>query len=54
MTAVTLIFPHQLFANHPCIVRGQDVYLIEECLFFKQYRFHQQKQTPEKVAPLRV
>ena len=43
MTAVTLIFPHQLFANHPCIVRGQDVYLIEECLFFKQYRFHQHK-----------
>ena len=43
MTAVTLIFPHQLFANHPCIVTGQDVYLIEECLFFKQYRFHQHK-----------
>jgi len=43
MTAVTLVFPNQLFANHPCIVRGQDVYLIEECLFFKQYRFHQQK-----------
>ncbi|MDP2178207.1 cryptochrome/photolyase family protein [Methylicorpusculum sp.] len=43
MTAVTLIFPHQLFSNHPSIVRGQDVYLIEECLFFKHYRFHQQK-----------
>ena len=43
MTAVTLIFPHQLFANHPCIVRGADVYLIEEYLFFKQYRFHQLK-----------
>ncbi len=43
MNAVTLIFPHQLFANHPCIVTGQDVYLIEEYLFFKQYRFHKQK-----------
>lgn len=43
MTAVTLIFPHQLFANHPCIIRGQHVYLIEEWLFLKQYRFHQQK-----------
>ena len=43
MTAVTLIFPHQLFANHPCIVKDQAVYLIEECLFFKQYRFHQHK-----------
>ncbi|MGZ8236470.1 MAG: cryptochrome/photolyase family protein [Methylobacter sp.] len=43
MTTVTLIFPHQLFANHPCIVSGQDVYLIEEGLFFKQHRFHRQK-----------
>jgi deoxyribodipyrimidine photolyase-like uncharacterized protein len=50
MTAVTLIFPHQLFANHPCIVRGQDVYLIEECLFFKQYRFHQQKLVLHRVS----
>ena len=43
MTAVTLIFPHQLFADHPCIKKGQGVYLIEECLFFKQYHFHKQK-----------
>lgn len=43
MSAVTLIFPHQLFANHPSLVKSQDVYLIEECLFFKQYCFHQHK-----------
>jgi deoxyribodipyrimidine photolyase-related protein len=43
MTYVTLIFPHQLFDAHPCIEKGRDVYLIEECLFFKQYHFHQQK-----------
>jgi deoxyribodipyrimidine photolyase-related protein len=43
MTAVTLIFPHQLFADHPCIKKGRVVYLIEECLFFKQYHFHKQK-----------
>ena len=43
MTAVTLIFPHQLFANNPCLIERQDVYLIEESLFFKQYRFHQHK-----------
>jgi len=43
MTAVTLIFPHQLFADHPCIKKGRGVYLIEECLFFKQYHFHKQK-----------
>jgi deoxyribodipyrimidine photolyase-related protein len=40
---VTLIFPHQLFVNHPSIVKNQAVYLIEEFLFFNQYRFHQHK-----------
>lgn len=43
MTTVTLIFPHQLFVNHPCIVKDQVVYLIEEFLFFNQYLFHQHK-----------
>ena len=43
MTTVTLIFPHQLFVDHPCIVKDQDVYLIEEFLFFNQYCFHQHK-----------
>ena len=43
MTTVTLIFPHQLFADHPCIEKGQAVYLIEEGLFFRQYPFHRQK-----------
>lgn len=40
---VSLIFPHQLFKNSPIIDRGLSVYLIEEHLFFKQYRFHKQK-----------
>jgi len=43
MTAVTLIFPHQLFADHPCIEKSRGVYLVEEVLFFKQYNFHTQK-----------
>jgi deoxyribodipyrimidine photolyase-related protein len=43
MPAVTLIFPHQLFEEHPAIRQGQPVYLVEEWLFFCQYRFHQQK-----------
>ena len=43
MTAATIIFPHQLFKNHPSIVTGQTIYLVEEWLFFKQYNFHQQK-----------
>jgi deoxyribodipyrimidine photolyase-related protein len=39
----TIIFPHQLFPQHPALVQGQIVYLVEEWLFFHQYRFHQQK-----------
>lgn len=41
--AVNLIFPHQLFADSPLLRNGYVVYLIEEFLFFKQYRFHKQK-----------
>ncbi len=41
--AVTLIFPHQLFAAHPALQPGRPVYLVEEDLFFNQYRFHKKK-----------
>ena len=43
MTNVTLVFPHQLFADHPGIQKHRTVYLIEEWLFFRHYRFHKQK-----------
>lgn len=43
MNAVTLIFPHQLFKQHPSVVKGRTIYLVEEWLFFHQYNFHQQK-----------
>ncbi len=43
MTAITLIFPDQLFLKHPCIVPGRPVYLVEEFLFFKVQRFHKQR-----------
>ncbi|WP_310425110.1 cryptochrome/photolyase family protein [Chamaesiphon sp. VAR_48_metabat_135_sub] len=39
----SIIFPHQLFPKHPALVKEQIVYLVEEWLFFHQYRFHQQK-----------
>jgi deoxyribodipyrimidine photolyase-related protein len=42
-SAATIIFPHQLFPQHPALIQGQIVYLVEEWLFFHQYRFHQQK-----------
>ncbi|SEF55887.1 deoxyribodipyrimidine photolyase-related protein [Halpernia humi] len=40
---VNLIFPHQLFKNHSLLDLEGDFYLIEEYLFFKQYKFHKQK-----------
>jgi deoxyribodipyrimidine photolyase-related protein len=43
MNAVTLIFPHQLFKVNPAVNASRKVYLIEEYLYFKQYKFHQQK-----------
>ncbi len=41
--AVNLIFPHQLFAESPLLENGNEIYLIEEYLFFNQYQFHKQK-----------
>lgn len=41
--AVNLIFPNQLFAESPLLENGNETYLIEEFLFFKQYKFHKQK-----------
>jgi deoxyribodipyrimidine photolyase-related protein len=43
MKTAALIFPHQLFENHPAIAKDRFVYLIEESLFFTQYKFHKQK-----------
>ena len=36
---VNLIFPHQLFSESKLIDNGCDIYLIEEYLFFRQYKF---------------
>lgn len=41
--AVNLMFPHQLVKNSQLLDNGNKVYLIEEHLFFNQYRFHKQK-----------
>jgi deoxyribodipyrimidine photolyase-related protein len=34
MTETTLIYPHQLFKNHPAIAKGRVIHLIEDPLFF--------------------
>jgi deoxyribodipyrimidine photolyase-related protein len=43
MQEAALIFPHQLFRDHPAVVPGRPVILVEEFLFFRQYAFHRQK-----------
>ena len=43
MTAVTIVFPHQIFKEHPAIDAARPVYLVEEELFFNQMNFHKQK-----------
>lgn len=40
---ITIIFPHQLFKEHPALQKAHTVYIVEEWLFFKQYKFHKQK-----------
>lgn len=40
---VCFVFPHQLFEKHPALSKSRPVYLIEETLFFNQYKFHKKK-----------
>lgn len=42
-TSCSLVYPHQLFENHPALYAGSDVYIVEDELFFSHVRFHQQK-----------
>lgn len=47
MSAATVVFPHQLFDTHPGLARGRRVFVVEEQLFFRDWRypakFHQHK-----------
>lgn len=43
MSTAVLIYPHQLFENHPAIRTRDRVFLVEEPLIFANYRFHRQK-----------
>lgn len=40
---ITLVFPHQLYKDHPAIQPGNRVYFIEDELYFLQYPFHKKK-----------
>ena len=43
MQAINLVFPHQLFKDQSVLEAGSTYYLVEEYLFFDQYKFHKQK-----------
>ncbi len=43
MTQAAVIYPHQLFAEHPALHGVSQIVLVEEPLLFTQYRFHRQK-----------
>ncbi|MBU6324218.1 MAG: cryptochrome/photolyase family protein [Bacteroidetes bacterium] len=43
MSAVTLIYPHQLYAANPALQQGRPVWMVEDVLFFRQYSFHKKK-----------
>lgn len=45
-----LIFPHQLFADHPALPGSDLCLLIEEPLFFRQYRFHAHRLVLQRSA----
>jgi deoxyribodipyrimidine photolyase-related protein len=45
-----LIFPHQLFDPHPALAGADEVVLVEDPLFFRQYRFHRQKLVLHRAA----
>ncbi len=43
MLEATLIYPHQLFVNHPAIAKERTIYLVEEPLFLQEFPTHRQK-----------
>lgn len=38
-----LIFPHQLFEDHPCLEKKRPIFLVEHPRFFTDFDFHKQK-----------
>ncbi|MTI20542.1 cryptochrome/photolyase family protein [Fulvivirga sp. RKSG066] len=40
---IALVFPHQLYKNNPAVNNVDEILLIEDHLYFSQYKFHKQK-----------
>lgn len=43
MSIAALVYPHQLYRDQTALARADWVVLVEDPLFFRQYRFHSQK-----------
>jgi deoxyribodipyrimidine photolyase-related protein len=43
MSKTGILFPHQLFEQNILASKCDTIYLVEEWLYFKQYKFHKQK-----------
>lgn len=43
MQEISLVFPHQLYEDHPAIHPSREVWFVEDALYFSQYKFHVQK-----------
>lgn len=43
MSETVIIYPHQLFKNHPGLKKIKRAILVEEPLYFRQYKFHKKK-----------
>lgn len=52
MKSIGLIFPHQLFAQHKMYGLCEELYVIEEHLFFRQFNFHKAKIAYHKASML--
>ena len=40
---ISIVFPHQLYKQNPCLQLSRKVFLVEEWLYFNQFKFHKQK-----------
>ena len=40
---ITLIYPNQLFIDHPAITKDRTIYIVRHPSFFSDYKFHKQK-----------
>jgi deoxyribodipyrimidine photolyase-related protein len=43
VNSASIVFPHQLYENHPALNISRDVFILEDDLFFKHFNFHKIK-----------